>query len=69
MTQAEEIKLLKARVSELETLMLEVTQTLGIGRVDDAALEAAMLRMLNGDNSALDRYLRCGGKIPKGIAA
>lgn len=69
MTQAEEIKLLKSRVSELETMMLEVTQTLGIGRVDDAALEAAMLRMLSGDNSALDRYLRRGGKIPKGIAA
>ena len=69
MTQAEEIKSLKARVSELEALMLEVTQALGIGRVDDAALEAAMLRMLSGDNTALDRYLRRGGKIPKGIAA
>jgi hypothetical protein len=69
MTQAEEIKLLKSRVLELEALMSEVTQALGIGRVDDAALEAAMLRMLSGDNTALDRYLRRGGKIPKGIAA
>ncbi len=70
MTKAEEITSLKARVSELESLMAEVKQTLGIGRTDDAALQDAMARMLEGDNKPLDRYIRRGGKIPQqGIAA
>lgn len=69
MTQTEEITSLKARVAELESSMAEVVTLLGIGRVDDAALQDAMAALLDGDNTALDRFIKRGGKIPRGIAA
>jgi len=65
MTQTEEIKQLKERVGALESLMVEVKQTLGIGRVDEEALQTAINQMLDHrDTSALDNYLKRGGKIP-----
>jgi hypothetical protein len=67
MTQAEEINHLKERVAQLESSMDEVLQMLGIGRVDDQALQEAIRLMLDKrDISALDRYLKHGGKIPAG---
>ena len=54
---------LAAENAALRADMAEVLGVLGIGRVDNAALDAAMLRLMDGDASALDRYIRRGGKI------
>lgn len=54
---------LAAENASLRADMAEVMGVLGIGRADNAALEAAMVRLMDGDGSALDRFIRRGGNI------
>ena len=65
MSLDQKIKSLEERIADLEAQNEEFRQLLGLPGTDKAALEAAIIAIVDSqDVSMLDSYLKRGGKIP-----